>query len=161
MGQGTVIQVGDAPPEFCLGAVAESLPPQCSGPQLSGWDWAAYEGSEASGNVTWGTYAVFGSWDGDVLTVSDAIMLALYDTMPEIDPLQDAANKGSSTDEQLRAIQDELAATAPVEVLFSYVENGYLFVRVVHDDGSVQAWADSTYGPDVVAIRSALRPVDA
>ena len=36
-------------------------------------------------------------------------------------------------------------------------ENGYLFVHVVYDDGSIQAWADETYLPDTVAIRGALR----
>ncbi|MDJ0335421.1 hypothetical protein QMG83_09320 [Salinibacterium sp. G-O1] len=160
VGQGTVIQVGDAAPEFCLGGVAESYPPQCSGPELSGWDWAAYEGSETASNVTWGTYAVFGNWDGNVLSVDSAIMLALYDTVAEVDPLLDEANAGSSSEQQLLTIQDGIFDAAPVEVLSSWPDNGYLFVWVVYDDGSVQAWADTTYGPDVVAVRSALKPLD-
>ncbi|MBG6054426.1 hypothetical protein IWX81_000816 [Salinibacterium sp. CAN_S4] len=157
VGQGTVIQVGDAAPEFCLGAVAESYPPQCSGPELVGWDWAANEGSETASDVTWGTYAVFGSWDGAALAVDSAIMLALYDTVPVVDPQLDEANAGASSEQQLADIQAEISDTAPVEVLSSFPQNGYLFVQVVHDDGSVQAWADQTYGPDVVAVRSALQ----
>jgi len=31
---------------------------------------------------------------------------------------------------------------------------------VVHDDGSIQAWADEEFGPGVVTVTSALRPVD-
>jgi hypothetical protein len=46
-----------------------------------------------------------------------------------------------------------------VQVLFSSVHNGYLFVTVEFDDGSVQAWADDTYGVDVVQVRSALNPI--
>jgi hypothetical protein len=157
VGQGTVIQVGDAAPELCLGAVTRSLPPQCSGPELVGWDWSANEGSETASDVTWGTYAVFGSWDGTALAVDSAIMLALYDAIPVVDPLLDGANAGASTEHELADIQAEIADTAPVEVLSSVAQNGYLFMHVVHDDGSVQAWADQTYGPDVIAVRSALQ----
>lgn len=157
VGQGTVIQLGDAAPELCLGAIAESYPPQCSGPELIGWDWTANDGSETASDVTWGTYAVFGNWDGTALTVDSAIMLALYDTMPVVDPLADEANAGRSSKQQLADIEDEIFDTAPVEVLSIFAQNGYLFVQVVHDDGSVQAWADQTYGADVVAVRSALQ----
>jgi hypothetical protein len=37
--------------------------------------------------------------------------------------------------------------------------NGYLFVDVIYDDGSIQAWADEQFLPDTVAIRSALHDV--
>lgn len=156
VGQGTVIQVGDADPELCLGALAESYPPQCSGVPLLEWDWSLYDGSETAAGTTWGTYAVFGSWQDDTLTVTGAIQLALYDPMPVVDPLLDAENAGTSTEEELLAIQEGIAEAAPVEVLLSSVENGYVFVTVVYDDGAVQAWADAAYGEGVVAVRSAL-----
>jgi hypothetical protein len=35
-------------------------------------------------------------------------------------------------------------------------ENGYLFVYVLYDDGTVQAWVDDAYGIDKVAVRSVL-----
>ncbi len=44
-------------------------------------------------------------------------------------------------------------------VLMSSVEGGAVEARVVHDNGVVQAWADATYGPGLVTIRSALVPV--
>ena len=61
----TVLDDGDGP-ELCLGAVAESYPPQCGGPALVGWDWADHEGTfeEASG-VRWGAYALEGRYDAD------------------------------------------------------------------------------------------------
>ncbi|MDP3209138.1 MAG: hypothetical protein Q8M65_08305, partial [Rhodoglobus sp.] len=131
-GQGTVIQVGDAAPLFCLGAVAESYPPQCSGPELVGWNWDAAEGYETAGDVTWGAYAVTGKWDGSRLTVSDAIMLALYDPMPFVDPLRDPANEGSTSADDLATVQNDIVKDAPVEILIA---------EVVFDDGSIQAWA--------------------
>jgi hypothetical protein len=156
VGQGTVIQVGDATPELCLGAVAESFPPQCSGVPLLEWDWNLYDGSETAAGTTWGTYAVFGSWENAKLVVTDAIQLALYDPMVVEDPQLDPANAGTSTEDELLAIQEGIADAAPVEVLMTFPQNGYLFVTVIYDDGTVQAWADATYGAGVVAVRSAL-----
>ncbi len=159
VGQGTVIQTGDTAPQFCLGAVMESFPPQCSGPELVGWNWDAVDGEETAGDVTFGAYAVWGAWDGVELTVTDGITLALYDPMPFIDPLLDPENAGDTAAAELTRIQDELTESAPFEILMMWQENGYLFVQVVYDDGSIQAWADETYLPDTVAIRGALRDI--
>ncbi len=156
VGQGTVIQVGDAAPELCLGAIAESFPPQCSGIPLREWDWELYPGSETAAGTTWGAYAVFGAWERTAMTVTDAIQLALYDPMVVEDPQLDPANAGTGSEAELLAIQEGIAEAAPEEVLMSSVQNGYLFVTVVYDDGTVQAWADKTYGEGLVAIRSAL-----
>jgi hypothetical protein len=155
LGQGTVIQTGDAAPQFCLGPVAESYPPQCSGVALANWDWDAVEGDETSGDVTFGAYAITGTWDGTTLTTTSAIMLALYDPMPVEDPLLDPGNAGDTGEADLTKIQDELA-DAPFTVLESHIENGYLFVSVVYDDGRIQDWVDAAYLPDAVAIRPAL-----
>jgi hypothetical protein len=155
-GQGTVIQTGDAAPQFCLGPVAESYPPQCSGIEMAGWDWDAVEGEETSGDVTFGSYALTGTWDGSVFTSTSAIMLALYDPMPFVDPLLDPDNAGDTSDADLAKIQTEITESAPFVALESYSQNGYLFVRVIYDDGSIQTWADDKYLPDVVAIRPAL-----
>ncbi|HWM33434.1 MAG TPA: hypothetical protein VNR36_04255 [Pseudolysinimonas sp.] len=159
-GQGTVIQVGDAAPQLCLGPVAESYPPQCSGPEITGWDWDAVEGDESSGEVTWGAYALTGGWDGTTFSVTSSIMLALYDPMPFIDPLLDPGNAGDTAQAELERIQTGLHESAPFEVLSSWIENGYVFASVIYDDGSLQAWADEKYLPDTVAIRPALRDVE-
>lgn len=158
-GQGTVIQVGDSAPQLCLGPVAESYPPQCSGPEIAGWDWDAVEGEESSGDVTWGAYALTGGWDGTTFDVTSSIMLALYDPMPFVDPLLVPENAGDSTQADLERIQAELHESAPFVVLSSWIENGYVFANVIYDDGSLQAWADERYLPDVVAIRPALRDI--
>lgn len=63
LAQGTVLDDGSGA-ELCLGAIQESYPPQCSGIPLEGWSWDEVEGSETEGSVTWGAYAVQGTYDG-------------------------------------------------------------------------------------------------
>lgn len=155
-GEGTVIQVGDANPQFCLGPVAESYPPQCSGPEILGWSWDDLAGQETSGDVTWGVYHVTGKWDGEKLFFGSAILLALFDPMPVPDPALDPDNAGTTAESELLKLQTTIVDEAPVEVMSTWIENGYLFVRVLFDDGSVQAWADEFYGTGVVQVRPAL-----
>ncbi|TFD54438.1 hypothetical protein E3T55_03100 [Cryobacterium frigoriphilum] len=159
IGQGTVIQVGDADPELCLGAIAQSYPPQCGGPTVLGWDWASATQSETVSNVTWGTYAVFGTWDGTSLTTTKPpIPLSLYDAMPIEDARRDGSRPGNTEQAELESIQAELQLPNDVEALGSYIDHGYLFVDVIFDNGTVQALLDERYGPDVVILQPALRP---
>lgn len=70
-GMFTVLEKGDSGPMACS-AVATSLPPQCSGPKIVGWDWAKAPGKneEASG-VRWNDgVALVGRWDGKALTLT-------------------------------------------------------------------------------------------
>ena len=157
VGQGTVIQSGDDQAQLCLGAIAESYPPQCTGVPIVGWDWATVDGQETAAGTTWGTYAVWGLWDGTTLAVNGAIQLALYDPLPIQDPQLDPANAGTATETTLADVLDRISDEAPVEIYGARVENGYVFVDVLHDDGAVQAWADQQYGAGVVAVRSLLR----
>jgi len=55
-------------PQLCLGGVLESLPPQCGGPDLLGWDWSTLAGSDGRTGVKWGEYVVVGSWDASAET---------------------------------------------------------------------------------------------
>jgi hypothetical protein len=159
IGQGTVIQIGDADPELCLGPIAQSYPPQCGGPTVLGWEWASAGQSETVGDVTWGTYAVFGTWDGTSFTsTKDPIPLALYDAMAIEDPRLAGSAPGSTAETELTRIQAELELPETVEALGSYVQQGYVVVEVMFDDGSVQAVVDERYGPDVVIVQSSLRP---
>lgn len=160
-GQGTVLQLGDAAPQLCLGAVAESYPPQCSGPEIVGWDWEPIELKETANDVTWGTFAVVGRWDGATFELTEPpVPLALHDPMPtEPDPRLDPESPGAGSDDELLELQQSLHADSPVELLMSWPENGYLFVTVVYDDGSIQEHFDESHGEDLVAVRSALRDI--
>lgn len=160
IGQGTVLSVGEEPPVFCLGPVMESFPPQCSGPKIIGWDWSGVDQSTSASDVMWGTYAVQGTWDGTAFTVTQPpVPLALYDPPATFDPRLDKENPGSGTEEELLALQEQLHQDAGTEILTSWIENGYLFVTVVYDDGTLQDIYDADFGPGLIAVQSALRPV--
>lgn len=157
-GQGTVLQVGGAPPQLCLGGVAESYPPQCGGPEVVNWDWATTQQWESASGVTWGAYAVTGTWDGTVFTSTRApVPLSLHDAMPFEDPLE--GRQGTTDVVELERIQREIfTADNPDLPLTGGVDRGFVSIMVVYDDGSIQERMDAMYGPDVVVVQSALRP---
>ena len=66
----TVLESPNHGPQLCH-AVAESLPPQCGGPDVVGWDWSEVDGEESVNGTTWGEYRVVGTWDGDALTLTE------------------------------------------------------------------------------------------
>lgn len=157
LGQGTVIDVaGDV--QLCLGGVMESFPPQCTGVPLVGWDWADVDGSETSGDVTWGVYAVQGTYDGDLLTVTQPpILLALFDPKAPDDPTN--GEPGPADEATLTRVQTDVHDALGARALSSWPQEGRLWVQVVWDDGTVQDAADATFGDDVVLIQSSLNEV--
>lgn len=149
----TVMDTGR--PEVCLGPVAESYPPQCGGPALLGWDWAAHPMHENQGDVTWGSFHLTGTWDGTSFTVQEAIPAALYDQMaPE--PSTPPAPAQERPEAELQAIAEELGRTLP-GAQGAYTLDGHVFLEVIYDDGSIQAWADEVYGANVVVVHQQLR----
>jgi hypothetical protein len=70
-GEGMVLEAKGRGPELCLGGVTDSLPPQCSGIPLLGWDWRSLDGAESAAGTTWGSYHVIGRFDGETLTVTE------------------------------------------------------------------------------------------
>ncbi len=159
-GLGTVIQSADGAPQFCLGPVRESNPPQCSGPEIVGWDWTAIDGYETSGTVTWGAYALGGLWDGERFTVTHPpIMLALYDPPQFVDPYLDASKLGTTPEARLQEIETALNGSISYLPLSTRIQNGYLFVTYIYDDGRRQRYLSEAYGADVVLVRPALLDV--
>lgn len=153
----------DGVPMLCLGGVAESYPPQCSGPPIERWDWAAVEGEETASGVTWGLYAVWGHWDGERLVVTrEPILGALYDPMVDPsapNPWDESLPVGPLPESEAVALQAELSEALP-NLLTSTPVNGRLVVEVVYDDGSLQEEAEARYGDDAVVVISRLTPVD-
>lgn len=155
---GTVLDDG-GDVRLCLGPVAESYPPQCSGIPLEGWSWSGVDGAETSGETTWGAYAVRGTYDGETFTSTQPpVLLALYDPIPLADPTE--GRPGAGDDATLEAIQSELPDRLGSSYLASSPQNGWLWVDVVWDDGTWQDAADAEYGADLVVIRSAIRDMD-
>jgi hypothetical protein len=58
---GTVLESPDHGPQLCH-SVMDSLPPQCGGPDIKGWDWKAVKSDSASG-TRWGQYVLTGTYD--------------------------------------------------------------------------------------------------
>ena len=158
IGVGTVLDTaGDV--QLCLGAIMESFPPQCSGMPLDGWSWDGLDGSETSGDTTWGAYAVYATYDGERLTATDPpILLALYDPVSPEDPA--GGVEGTTSPDELTRIQDDISTRLGTDALLLTTDRGYVWLTVVWDDGTIQDAADAEYGDDVVFVTSALRVVD-
>lgn len=156
VGTATVMDKGS--PELCLGAVAESYPPQCGGPAITNWDWATHgEMHEQEGDVRWGTFHVVGAWDGTSFTVSEAIPAALYDAMASEPPTLPTPEASYSPDE-LEDLASRLGSELP-GAQGAYPDQGRVHVDVVYDDGSLQKWADASFGAGVVVVRGMLEDV--
>ena len=152
----TVIDTGDGP-ELCLGPIAESYPPQCSGPPVEDWAWAAHApGFDRQGSTRWGAFAVTGRWDGTTFTVTDAVPAALYDPVP-VEPSTPPAPGRDHSPAELEDIADELARSLPgAQGAYADTAAGHVLVDVTYDDGSLQDHADAAYGAGVVVVSSAL-----
>lgn len=148
----TVMDTGKGP-ELCLGAIAESYPPQCGGPPLRGWRWEDQERGthDTSGNVRWGEYALVGRWDGTAFRVTKAVPAALYDAATPAPEPTTSPGPGGFDPQQLDAELRRLPG-----YLGSYEHDGRMLVDVIHDDGSIQAWLDQEYGAGLVRVTSAL-----
>ena len=157
-GTGTVIDAGGEV-QLCLGAIMESYPPQCLGIPIENWTWDVVEGSETSGDVTWGAYAIYGTFDGERFTNTDSpIPLALFDPAAAEDPT--GGIDGTTDDTELARIQEDIAARLGSDGLSVWTERGYVWLGVAWDDGTIQAAADAEYGDDVVIVTSALRTTE-
>lgn len=158
-GLGTVIEKPGSAPELCLGPVRESWPPQCEGIPVSGWDWETNPPdaqSEAGSPVTrWGVYAVDGTFDGATLTATRAVSLALHDAMAE--PSAPPAAPPDLSDAEWDAVDVAVRAVPGLITVDRADDAGPVMVTVVHDDGSIQQWADLSFGAGAVVITSALR----
>jgi hypothetical protein len=151
VGLGLVLDNGE--PGFCLGPVAESYPPQCRGLALEGWDWKQHQGEfDQAGDVRFGSFAVTGTFDGTTLTYQSAVSGAVYDPMPWPQPTSSAVEAHSAA--ELERIAQDLQELPGA--LSTMPGDNLVVVDVVHDDGTLQEWADATYGAGLVFVHSAL-----
>ncbi len=158
-GVGTVIDVSGSA-QLCLGPVMESFPPQCDGIPLRGWDWSAAgiqeEAPAGTGRPTrWGTYAVTGVFDGSTMTVSSSVPLALYDTRCDAVPAtrRHLRSSRSSSGPTSRPASGSCPASL---TSMREGDTGPVLADVVHDDGTLQDWADAAFGPGAVRVTSLL-----
>jgi len=79
---------------------------------------------------------------------------ALDNPMPWPEPTSSAPEQHSGS--ELEAIGQELQELPGA--LSTMPGDNLVVVDVVHDDGSLQGWADATYGAGLVFVHSALAP---
>lgn len=147
-------------PQLCIGAVAESAPPKCSGIVLTGWDWDAVEGDyEEQNDVRWGLFTVEGDYSPDDETLAvTSVDTDATDELP-IAPTCEGDDCVQPTDD-LKDIASEIMSSEP-GVLSSTVDGfGTVNVSVTFDDGSLQNSLDEQYGAGVVEVTSVLVPTD-
>jgi hypothetical protein len=51
--------------------MADSLPPQCGGPDIKGWNWDAVADKESVNGTTWADVTVVGTFDGSTFTLTE------------------------------------------------------------------------------------------
>ena len=146
----TVLDPGTGP-QLCLGAIAESYPPQCGGPPLEDFAWGDVGFEEASG-VKWGSYALTGTFDGTTFTATDAIPAALYDAMaePQDDPLGAACDTPATTDTAKATPEDLDATLAAASALPGYATTWLtgttINVAVTEDEAGAERTLRKTWG---------------
>ena len=139
---------------LCVGPVAESAPPQCAGPLLSGWNWDTFE-HEETGGVPWVQgVAIEGTYDAEeqLFIPTGEPMSAAAIQLPAVETPQ-----GDLDEATIAAVQDDLATLERQDVFGSWGESGTVVLNVAYDDGSIQAAIDDIYGPGVVFVVSAMR----
>jgi hypothetical protein len=149
----TVMDAGDSP-ELCLGPVADSYPPQCGGPPIDGWDWSQdKEMYDSQGGIRWGQFMVSGTWDGTTLDFESAVPAPIYDATPTPEPTYPTPSMEHSSAD-LEQIAAEVGTLPGAQG--AYADQGHVLVDVTYDDGTLQDWADETYGDGVVVVNSML-----
>jgi hypothetical protein len=152
VGRATVVETPQHGPQLCIN-VDESEPPQCSGPDVEGWNWSAVEGEERLAGTTWGTFRVSGTWDGRALTLGDEIPVPASSSGPPLPPDVGGAHL---TQEQLAEIN--AAVGTPTGWIGNGVGASSVYVFVWFDDGELQAQYDQQFGDGAVDVIAILHP---
>jgi hypothetical protein len=134
----TVLDDGDGA-ELCVGAVASSLPPQCGGPALVGWDWAEHDGDfEEANGVRWGSFLVTGTYDA----TADAF------TPTEIVPGSEVAPPQTSMPDFSTPCAEPLGGWRVVDESQATQESmDAVFARAQQLPGYAAAWLDQSRNP--------------
>lgn len=131
---GLVLESRDGDVGLCLGGVMESLPPQCEGIPLEGWDWDAVSGEETAAGVTWGDFRVTGYYDGETFTLDGAGPIPSPEPPPEEDryatPCTEPPDGWEVTDPERMSVED----------------TGRVSESLVDDPEHAALWVDRTGG---------------
>lgn len=138
----TVLESPDHGPQLCLGAVATSLPPQCGGPDIVGWDWDEVDGWESAAGTTWGEYRVVGTFDDGVFTLTEPARAPEH--LDEPFPTPDFSSPCPEPDGGWQVTDPDRADSDAIDAARSYAEGQSEFAglwvdqpeRAMTDEGS-------------------------
>ena len=136
----TVLDDGDGA-ELCLGGVADSLPPQCGGPPLVGWEWADHQGHfESRSGVRWGDFVVTGTLDGTSLTPSVVVPADEFEEPDDSAAFEDdsLATPCPEPDGGWRVLDPALTTEESMQTTM---------MRAEQLDGYSESWVDQSINP--------------
>ena len=150
-----------ASPELCLGPVMESYPPQCDGVPLAGWDWEEHRAARGGrrprrpcdplGHLRRHRHLRRPHHDRHRRGAARPVRhggRAVATTPGAARP--HAPTSGPTSSPASACCPGMLTSVREGDI-------GPVYVDVVHDDGTLQAWADATFGAGAVRVTSALR----
>jgi len=126
--------------QLCVGGVAASLPPQCGGPELVGWDWADHEGEyEQQAGIRWGDFVVTGRYDAsaDAFFPNDVVAAGEEPDRPVYEPLGDTT-PCPDPDGGWRVVDEAMTTDAARQAAFE---------RAASIEGYSSAWVDQSMNP--------------
>lgn len=151
----TVLEDRKHGPQLC-GAVAESLPPQCGGPDIIGWDWETVP-SESAAGTRWGDYTMVGTWDGERFTLVEPARPA-----GEQDPVT-PESPNWATELPMPELQDiQRRLHEDFELVFgSHIDETarIIVAQTWLETEELRSAIDEKFGERVVYLNSMLRPV--
>jgi hypothetical protein len=156
----TVLSSADHGPQLCA-AVEESLPPQCSGPDIDGWDWRTVEHETAS-STRWGEYRVVGTFAYGVFTLTEP-PAASTQAEPDNDSacLEPCTPDTDHTPRELQQIANRIAADVPdVQAVWSDPRTGTVALTVWVAYEALWRQLAEEYGTDVIDLHGVLQPID-
>lgn len=146
--KGEVNRVAETLPDYGLVWGDQSINPM--------WDeWEASEGQpslEVQQALNDPAYTILNVGVTDDLDRAEAAIREVWGGPLCVYRLENTFKRLSEVAEELQDVPGSLGAQ------FGTISNR-VDLRVIHDDGSIQAWADEEYGADVVVVTSALVPV--
>jgi hypothetical protein len=134
----TVLESPEHGPQLC-GAVEESLPPQCGGPDIVGWDWETVEAESVSG-TTWGEYVLVGTWDGERFTLTEPAVVDDGSRAPDPDEEDPFASPCPAPDGGWQPVDPATATDGALEEALA---------RAATAPDYAGAWLDQSYMADV------------
>lgn len=154
----TVLEDAEHGPQLC-GGVRTSLPPQCGGPDIVGWDWKSVRHESVRG-VTWGQYMMTGTWDGERFTLTEPATPGSFDGAAQ--PRPPNWTTDLSIDELL-GIQRRLHDEFPFPLMYaSHVdeERRIVIANTFRETPDLRSAVDAAFGERVVYLNSMLQPVE-